>query len=353
MAAVASGGMSCEDSGWQPHLWPAKGSPVHRHRKGANAKGYVAAPRRLAPHSTVPVVGGLSEGTQPGGGQDLLDKERIEELTSNLEAGGNLALGVFRHINGHVKQLSFSADGCHLVQLALQEAGLRDATCLADALRTHVVAAIDSPNANYVVQKIVEVLPVPRALFVAEELRGRGGRTARHQYGCRVLCRLVEHHSCGDEKWGPTKDLLDEVLVEAADLCRHPYGHYVIESALEHGSCEHKHVIAEALQGHLVWHARDRSGCHVVEKALLFCSPEDQQTLASELLINPQTVPTLAEDRHGLYAVSAVMKLPGRHRQVLRHLQSAMAQLHGSQLGRRALREFRLADVNSIDVSEE
>merc|ERR1711865_863137 len=69
---------------------------------------------------------------------------------------------------------------------------------LAEELRGHIRRAIDSPHANFALQKIVDVLPADRISFVIEEIAGAGVETARHRNGCRVLSRIFEHCSADD-----------------------------------------------------------------------------------------------------------------------------------------------------------
>jgi hypothetical protein len=78
-----------------------------------------------------------------------------------------------------------------VVQVALEASGREAKEALVAELHGRVREAILSPHANYVVQKIVEVLPVPLASFVVAELSGAAAGTARLNFGCRVLCRLL------------------------------------------------------------------------------------------------------------------------------------------------------------------
>eukprot|EP00913_Durusdinium_trenchii_P022711 g21330.t1 len=72
-----------------------------------------------------------------------------------------------------------------------------------------------SPHANYVLQKLVTQLTWSKgASFVAWELRGDAADLARHRFGCRIFCRLIEFHAAKEG----TEDLVEEVLQEAEDL---------------------------------------------------------------------------------------------------------------------------------------
>ena len=82
--------------------------------------------------------------------------------------------------------------------MILDEASLVDAAAFATGLRGCVRSAVQSKHANHVVQKIIEVMPVSHASFVVDELKGVGQEVARHCFGCRVMCRILEHLSPSD-----------------------------------------------------------------------------------------------------------------------------------------------------------
>jgi hypothetical protein len=58
----------------------------------------------------------------------------------------------------------------------------------------HVREAIESPHANFVLQKLIETMPPSFTSFVLDEIRGHVDWAARHRFGCRVVARLVEHN---------------------------------------------------------------------------------------------------------------------------------------------------------------
>merc|ERR1712070_1226839 len=111
-----------------------------------------------------------------------------------IEAGGLARQAAIEALVGSVPDLAFDASACRVVQKALEFAEEEEVVALGLELQGRVREAIRSPHANHVVQKLVEVLPLPSLSFVAEEMLGAGPEIARHRYGCRVLCRLVERH---------------------------------------------------------------------------------------------------------------------------------------------------------------
>jgi pumilio RNA-binding family len=193
------------------------------------------------------------------------------------------------------------------VQEALDTASQGDAAALAAELRGSVRAVITSPHGNYVVQKIIEVLPSALVGFVADELRGHAAETAGHRYGCRVMSRLLEH--AGDEPW--TAELVEEALAQGGALCLHEYGHHVIESILEHGQDSHRRLVASILSADMLRYASDRYGTYVVKVALAHCGAEDTQMLVSALIDSPERLLAVMESRFGHHVIRVLLRLQG------------------------------------------
>merc|ERR1719195_1246815 len=118
-----------------------------------------------------------------------------------------------------------------------------------------------------------------------------GAKLARHSYGCRVFCRLIEH--------GSMTVLIREALVEAGELSRHVFGHHVIESILEHGSREERAQIINALCKNLMQNVKNRNVIYVIVSAVTYSSAEELQPLVTELLADPRTLASLTENSLG------------------------------------------------------
>lgn len=233
---------------------------------------------------------------------DLAQAKAIaDELLRQLKASAHeqwLAITRFQ-------RLAFSDKiSCRGAQLALEHASATDATLLASGLHGHVRRAVQSKFANYVVQKIVEIMPMARASFVAKELLGFAFGAARHRFGCRVVCRILEHLTPGDQVTGA---LLHELLAKSDELCSHVYGNYVIRHILEFGLPDHKHLVAVALLPRAAWHAKHKLGSHVVEAALHSCSPDDQLALARALLSDDRQLVAVVTSVFGRHVVRSML----------------------------------------------
>jgi len=229
-----------------------------------------------------------------------------QSLSKQLETEGDTCVQALEQLEGVVWQLSDHKDGCHLIQLAVDKAQGPARGKLVKELHTHVREAMGSPYANYVLSRVVEVMPVEIAAFIAEELTGIAAYASRHKYGCRIVCRLVAqlpNTPCVTE-------LLRHAMKKPGELINHTFGNYVAAAILEHGSEEQKHHIAEELISNPLGHATERFGSGMVELALKHCSQEDVANLVEQLL-DAQVLVQLALHRFGIYVVRGLSLLPG------------------------------------------
>merc|ERR1719491_685512 len=102
---------------------------------------------------------------------------------AQLTADNDSQLAAIRALRGLVWKLSNDKLGCRVVQQALTVAPRSIGDELVRELHCHVCEAIDSPHGNYVIQHVVEVMPVARTAFVVEEIAGIAVVLARHRYG--------------------------------------------------------------------------------------------------------------------------------------------------------------------------
>jgi len=267
---------------------------------------------------------------------------QAQELATNLivqmQAGGDAQ----RAAVASFERLAFTSKISSLAaQMVLEEASVNDKVALALSLRSHVCSAVQSKHANHVIQKVVEVMTVAQASFVVDELKGSANEVARHVFGCRVLCRILEHLSPNDLS---TIALIEEVFVDIEGLCNHIYGSFVVRHLLEFGLPQHKQRVVSALRSDLVTYTKHKFGSHVVEAALRHASVEDQQRLARELLQDKEELIALAANQFGRHVVRALLALPdGLRKEALEVLRPMESQLKASRYGKSVFQAVRAA----------
>lgn len=211
-------------------------------------------------------------------------------------------------VKGRVWLLAQDPKGCRLLQEAIEgarsEASRWD---LAMELRGHVAKAVRCPQANHVIQKCITAWQPEEVQFIIDELLARDGllaQAARHRYGCRVVQQLF--HMCAPTQMQPIAELL---LQDALVFTCHPFGNYVMQKLLEHGTATQRHRLNQILGCHASAVCDTYPGRNVVSAALVHGVHEDQVRLVRALLQEPSLLQALVQQRAGKEVVMQVLQV--------------------------------------------
>jgi len=305
-----------------------------RRRRGRRAAKARAAQVAL---STIPIM------ESPALDEILVSEEMKTELSMQLKGDDRERRAAFSQMRGSVCRMAFEPYGCWVVQLAIEVAnGASEQQSLVAELHGNVRAAISSPHANFVIQKMIEVLPIKSTNFVAEELLDFAAEAARHRYGCRIICRLVEHHLTAQaDSNTATIELIDELLLEAEKLIHHSFARHVIEEIIEHGSRNHQQTIARAARNDIFRNAKSRYASYVVEQVLKRNDLPEGDALASDLVGDLENFLALACHECGSHVIKALLKSRGRFADHAKEMMHArIAEIRASRYGQRLLDEI-------------
>merc|ERR1740117_1381388 len=266
-----------------------------------------------------------------------LEAQRTRDLADGLlvqvrQAASSLDSSDVWDVQQYMKRLAFADKASsRAAQVALQESQGLQQSILASSLRGFTREALRSMFANYVMQEVVTELPAASTTWISQELRGYGNEVARHRFGCRILCRLMEHCSADS---ADTIALLDEVFVDASMLLRHAYGNFVVRHGLEYGTMNQKRQITFSLWPDVYVNAGNQHASRVVEAALIYGADEDRYSLAMELTCNQEQVLTLAKGLSGRHVVKTLLRMSGWSHHVAEMLRPHAADLRASKYGR-------------------
>jgi len=302
-----------------------------RSRAAAKARAGICAGKAYTQHANV-CQDVLAYGNMQ---QENLDHCSAEVVP--IKADGENLQAIIDAVRGSVVAKSLDPHWCRIVQDALHGGGKASAALLASELHGNVWTCMDSPHGNYVLQKVVEVLPAVHCSFIAVELQGLGKHAAQHKFGCRILCRLFEHAASEDA----VAALINELATNAGELCRHKYGHYVGKHLFEHGCDGHKKLMARALRSNLLRLARHRYASEVVTEALRQCDDEDKFALADILLDGLSNASHMVDCPFHRNVLQELYALGDRRAEIVQtRLQQNAESLSTSKAGRKALSEF-------------
>jgi hypothetical protein len=262
--------------------------------------------------------------------------EDWKKRLGSREAPGSEQQAALRELHGSISQLSLDKVGCRVVQLALEVVDRTDAQNLVAGLHGTVKSAVYSPHGNYVIQRVIERMPTKLTRFIIHELIDEAADVARHRFGCRVVCRLLEHSATDDD----TVALVDKILENVGPLCQHSFAHHVIECILEHALPRQKSLIAVKLQVDVLSFARNRAATYVVEKALQNCSSADQCALIEALVVDREGFVALAENQFGFHVAKAAASAevdPSRKAVAIVNDSNLYYQLQSNKYGKRVL----------------
>lgn len=247
------------------------------------------------------------------------DAELCNELASALDGGSCDSGEALRWILPELLPLSLAPLSCRVIQKLLEYTGGHDRDLLADALIPHMVTLYESRHGNYVITKVIEVMPSTALRPIIDRIRAKHTVVARHRFGCRLLERLIEHAT--EEDMG---ELVDQYVAEAEDLCRHQFANFVIQHLLEHGSEDRKARILRRMLPTVRHLSQHRTASHVVQRALANCSPQDKCELVQAIVgSRPRAVAELAATRYGSFVVEELLSIPFAAEHVIRCLREA------------------------------
>lgn len=297
-------------------------SPARRRRnRRGHGKGRLSEAGSFSPLSTASTQAGslspLSTPEPDAEPQPDAEQEKgdYSKLTAQLESGLPAELKQAAELlKGSMLQLSFHKHGCRVVQLALAKLKQTDAAELVQELSGHVLEAVSSEHANFVLQKIVEQLPTAMFGFIAAELLWSAAAVARHRYGCRVVQRLVEHSSPSIEGKTVTtsiegKAVIDSVMLQVEDLSQTVYGHFVVTSLLDHGTDAQKCQIGDIVCSKFEVLRQSRHAREVILKALEVCSLEHRRTITLKIFHKHPQLLLLAQSKSGGYLINSALRV--------------------------------------------
>mmetsp|Transcript_58869 Transcript_58869/g.111042 ORF Transcript_58869/g.111042 Transcript_58869/m.111042 type:complete len:395 (-) Transcript_58869:123-1307(-) len=263
----------------------------------------------------------------------------IDSLIDQVKSDVDAQISSFKSIRGHVWYLSQHEYGCRLVQMALAQAGKHLAEELVSELHGHVLAACRSRHANYVIAKVIEEMAPASSAFVAKELKGLAVQVSGHRFGCRIMCRLLEH--CTAEH--ATTELVEEIMAQVVPLSQSLFGHFVIGSLAEHLP-ERRRQIIEILCDHdLRSVATHPKSCQVIEKVVFHNGPKENRMLTRTFLGNPELLVQWATHQYGHIALKALLSIENEEtEQALFAMKPFFEELNQNKYGHRVLESLKV-----------
>ncbi|GMH32438.1 hypothetical protein BSKO_00272 [Bryopsis sp. KO-2023] len=146
---------------------------------------------------------------------------------------------------------------------------------LVKELQGSVFECAQDLNGNHVIQKCIERLDHEKIDFVFQGILEKVSVLKTHQYGCRVLQRIMERCSNTEYKTKIAVATMENIV----ELAKHQYGNYVVQHVIEHGNAQQKADAIQALIPHTGELSKHKFASNVIEKCLLFGALSEKKNL--------------------------------------------------------------------------
>jgi hypothetical protein len=250
----------------------------------------------------------------------------------------NVSSDAWEIIQGRVWSLAKTSEGCRQIQKILEDAESDSVRALiACELRGHVWDAIWSPHANHVIQKCISTLRPCESQFIIDEILQQGPgavvTVAAHQYGCRILQRLLEHFPSDR-----LQVLIEDVLCNVIVLSKHIYGSFFIQHLLEHGDASYVTNVLQTLTANVSSVAFEPPGVTVLGKALTHAPADARESLANALASQPRWLVPTSAWRHGFLTAKLTLEAasPSQRDAALKEIMKSKGKLR-SRYGRKLM----------------
>jgi mRNA-binding protein PUF3 len=210
-------------------------------------------------------------------------------------------------MRNHIASLSLQMYACRVVQKAFEYVLADQQALLVSELHRPglVIKCLECQHGNHVIQKAIEVIPLPHVRFIYDALFGHIGRFAEHTYGCRVVQRMLEQ---------PDEDVRKKVLLELQScgpkLIPDTFGNYVAQHVICHGDLDSKNWMIGLVVNDMMTFGRHKFASNVVEKCIEHGSDEQRRQIMEKVIeVNPNADPEESgllgylKDQYGNYVI--------------------------------------------------
>jgi len=270
--------------------------------------------------------------------KDVFGNYVIQKL---LQHGNrNIVCGLTVQLVPKALELSLHNYGCRVIQRAIEMSDDEGRNDILQRLEGQEARLLQDSKGNHVIQKCIQMVRGGLTLAILELFKSNEAcvNFAQHEYGCRVVQRILEHCSASE-----VEPVLSCVLSNVIPLSMNQFGNYVIQHLLQNGNKRIYDAIGQQIQGQVLNMSLHKFASNVIEKALM--APELSSCVVDECL-EATTVDNVDEeegdeeqpdsplvlmmkDQYGNYVVQKMLEhsAPAHRGCLLKAVQEAAAQL--------------------------
>eukprot|EP00933_Yihiella_yeosuensis_P030055 TRINITY_DN2372_c0_g1_i1.p1 TRINITY_DN2372_c0_g1~~TRINITY_DN2372_c0_g1_i1.p1 ORF type:complete len:530 (+),score=137.75 TRINITY_DN2372_c0_g1_i1:109-1698(+) len=269
------------------------------------------------------------------------DKDFAEKIKKDLD-DAELRTLLIKWMLQALPRLACSA-ATRVVQKAIEVADSKLQKDIIAALEPHAVELYESPEGNYVLQKLIETCTPDSLQGVRNVLEGKGWEeVAQHRYGCRALERFLEQTS----KMEQLESLIAVIEARAVAMSCNKFASHVVKHVFEYVPAMRGRVLASILPETCTL-AKTKYGSWVVQKALDHCNQESKSLIARAFLDSEQeklTLEDVACDQYGSHVAKQLANLSDKtlRSEIYGRFSQSQDRLGKDHFGRKVLEGFEI-----------
>ncbi|PNT62869.1 hypothetical protein BRADI_4g09132v3 [Brachypodium distachyon] len=185
-----------------------------------------------------------------------------------------------RNLIGHVLALSVHQYGHLVIEKAFEIGHIDHQIEIAKELNTNLQRCVRDQHGNHVVQKCMECVPEQYIHFIYRSIRGKAKTIASHQYGCRIIQKVLDF--CKDPPL--LYPIAAEIVENVDELSADKFGTYVVQHMVQNGGPSDRQTILMKFVGRFVELSHQKYSANVIEKLLMYGSYQDRKIIITEFL---------------------------------------------------------------------
>lgn len=145
-------------------------------------------------------------------------------------------------------------------------------------LKPDILRIVKDQNGNHVVQKIISMVPRECLPFMMDAFRGQIHALAAHNFGCRVVQRMLEQGTEAEKK-----ELMAEIHLCSPQLISDQYGNYVAQHIIGHGDPDDRSKMINHVINEILSLSKHKFASNVVEKCIEHGTPDERRAIRAKL----------------------------------------------------------------------
>ncbi|KPA78394.1 pumillio protein 3 putative (PUF3) [Leptomonas pyrrhocoris] len=205
-------------------------------------------------------------------------------------------------LRGKVYETAKDQHGCRYLQRWLDTSCDQEAVhVLMDEIIPHVAELMTDQYANFLVQKLFDIMPDDVRYKVALVAAPQISMIALTPHGTFSVQKMIETISTRDEV-----EIIREALSkDVVRLVKDAHGNHVIQKVLQRFDFDDKEFIYKAVATDCISVAKNKQGCCVLQRCLEYASPRQNKALVDQVL---SCCLHIAQDPFGNYVLQYILE---------------------------------------------